>query len=81
MEPRRGLGFKGFLVAAVLIIGLAAASGIIPFRQVIAYENSVELARDQRDALTAEIGRLEQQIAAPGLRARSSASPVSSSVS
>ncbi|MEK7252389.1 MAG: septum formation initiator family protein [Actinomycetota bacterium] len=64
MEPRRGLGFKGFLVAAVLIIGLAAASGIIPFRQVIAYENSVELARDQRDALTAEIVRLEQQIAA-----------------
>ncbi len=64
MEPRRGLGFKGFVVAAVLIIGLAAASGIIPFRQVIAYEHSVELARDQRDALTAEIGRLEQQIAA-----------------
>ena len=51
-------------MSAVLIIGLAAASGIIPFRQVIAYENSVELARDQRDALTAEIVRLEQQIAA-----------------
>jgi cell division protein FtsB len=64
MEPRRGLGFGGFLLAVVLVLGLAAAAGVIPFRQVIAYDRSVELAREQRDALTAANAQLEQQIAA-----------------
>ena len=64
MEPRRGLGFGGFVLAVVLVIGLAAASGIIPFRQVITFERSVDLARQQRDALIAENLHLEQQVAA-----------------
>ena len=64
MEPRRGLGFGGFLVAVVLVIGLAAASGLIPFRQAIAYQRSIDLAREQRDALIAANAELEQQIAA-----------------
>lgn len=64
MEPRRGLGFGGFLIAAVLVLGMAAASGIIPFRQVIVHERSVDLAREQRDALVAANLELERQIAA-----------------
>jgi len=64
MEPRRGLGLGGFVVAVVVVIGLAAASGMIPFRQVIAYQRSVDLAREQRDALIAANAELEQQIAA-----------------
>ena len=64
MEPRRGLGFVGFVVAVIVVIGLAAASGVIPFRQVIAYQRSVDLAREQRDALSAANAELEQQIAA-----------------
>jgi cell division protein FtsB len=64
MEPRRGLGFGGFLLAVVVVLGLAAASGIIPFRQVMAYDRSVDLAREQRDALIAANAHLEQQIAA-----------------
>ncbi|MBI5158010.1 MAG: septum formation initiator family protein [Acidimicrobiia bacterium] len=64
MEPRRGIGFGGVVLAAVVVIGLAAASGIIPFRQVIAYQRSVDLAREQRDALIAANAELEQQIAA-----------------
>jgi cell division protein FtsB len=64
MEPRHGLGLGGFVVAVVVVIGLAAASGVIPFRQVIAYQRSVDLAREQRDALTAANAELEQQIAA-----------------
>jgi len=63
MEPRRGLGFEGFVLAVVLVLGMAA-SGIIPFRQVIAYERSVDLAREQRDALIIENVRLAQQVAA-----------------
>lgn len=64
MEPRRGLGFGGFLLIAMIVLGLAAVSGMIPFRQVIAYERSVDLARQQRDALVAANAELEQQVAA-----------------
>ena len=64
MEPRRGLGFGGSLLVVMVVLGLAAASGIIPFRQVIAYDRSVDLAREQRDALIAANAHLEQQIAA-----------------
>lgn len=64
MERRRGLGVGGFLLAMVAVVGLAAASGVIPFRQVIAYDRSVDLAREQRDALVAANASLEQQLAA-----------------
>ena len=64
MGPRRGLGFGGTLLTMLIVVGLAAAAGIIPFRQVLAHDRSVELARQQRDALTAANFQLEQQIAA-----------------
>jgi cell division protein FtsB len=61
---RRGLGLGSAVVISVLVIGIAAAAGIIPFRQVFAQERSVDLARRQRDALMEENLRLEAQIAA-----------------
>jgi cell division protein FtsB len=64
MGTRRGLGFGGTLLTMLIVVGLAAAAGIIPFRQVLAHDRSVELARQQRDALTAANFQLEQQIAA-----------------
>ena len=63
-EGRRGLGFGGFLTLSVLVIVVAAAAGIIPFRQTFAQERAVDLARSQRDALIDENLRLEHQIAA-----------------
>jgi cell division protein FtsB len=64
MMSRRGLGFGGTLLTMVLVLGFAAATGIIPFRQVMAHDRSVQLAREQRDALIAANLQLEQQIAA-----------------
>lgn len=64
MEARRGFGFRGFFVLGILVIAVAAASGVIPFRQVLAQERSIDLAVRQRDALIEENLRLEQQIAA-----------------
>lgn len=64
MGARRGLGLGGTLLSMLIVVGLAAAAGIIPFRQVLAHDRSVELARQQRDALTAANLELEQQIAA-----------------
>ena len=60
----RGPGIKGSLLVSVVVLALAAASGIIPFRHVLAQEKSVDLAVRQRDALIAENQRLEAQIAA-----------------
>lgn len=63
-EERRGFGF-GSLVVLALIIGLvAAAAGVLPFRQIIAQQRSVDLAQRQLDALIEENRRLEHQIAA-----------------
>ncbi len=64
MGPRRGLGFGGTLLTMIVVLGFAAATGIIPFRQVIAHDRSVALAREQRDALIAANLQLERQIAA-----------------
>lgn len=61
---RRGPGLGASLVMAVLFIGVALASGLIPFRQVFAQEESLDLAISQRNALAAENLRLEQQVAA-----------------
>ncbi len=64
MGTRRGLGLGGTLLTMVVVLGLAAATGVIPFRQVIIHDRSVDLARSQRDALIDANRDLEQQIAA-----------------
>ncbi len=63
-EERRGFGLGRFLVLALIVIVIVAASGIFPFRQIIAQNRSVELAQEQLDALVQENRRLEQEIAA-----------------
>jgi cell division protein FtsL len=63
-EERRGFGLGSFLVLAVIIGLVAAAAGVLPFRQIIAQQRSVDLAQQQLDALVEENRRLEHQIAA-----------------
>ena len=64
MSERRGFGFGRFLVLALIVGIVAAASGVFPFRQIIAQQRSVQLATDQLRALEEENARLEQEIAA-----------------
>jgi cell division protein FtsL len=63
-EERRGFGLGRFLAFAAIILVIVAASGIFPFRQIIAQNRSVDLAQAKLDALLAENVRLEQQLAA-----------------
>lgn len=63
-EERRGFGLGSFLILALIIGLVAAAAGVLPFRQIIAQQRSVELAQQQLDALVEENRRLEHQIAA-----------------
>lgn len=61
---RHGFGLGRFLILAVVVLVVVGASGIFPFRQIIAQNRSVDLAQEQLDALTQENRRLEQEIAA-----------------
>ena len=63
-DDRHGFGLGRFLVLAVVVFVIVAASGVFPFRQIIAQNRSVDLAEQQRDALVEENLRLEQQLAA-----------------
>jgi cell division protein FtsB len=63
-SERHGFGFGRFLVMALVVVVIAAASGIFPFRQLIAQNRSVDLTQQKLDALEAENARLEQQVAA-----------------
>ncbi|MEX2419071.1 MAG: septum formation initiator family protein [Acidimicrobiia bacterium] len=63
-EEKRGFGLGSFLVLALIIGLVAAAAGVLPFRQIIAQQRSVDLAQQQLDALIEENRRLEHQIAA-----------------
>ncbi|WKZ83475.1 MAG: septum formation initiator family protein [Acidimicrobiia bacterium] len=64
MEQRKGFGLFGSLLMGMIVVALAIASGIVPFRQVVAQEATLDLARRQRDALIEENRRLEEQVAA-----------------
>jgi cell division protein FtsB len=61
---RHGFGLGRFLILAVVVLVVVGASGIFPFRQILAQNRSVDLAQEQLDALTQENRRLEQEIAA-----------------
>jgi cell division protein FtsB len=61
---KRGLGIRSALVVSIAALTIAAASGIIPFRQIITRQQAVDLAAEQRDALVEENLRLEAQVAA-----------------
>lgn len=63
-EEKRGFGLGSFLILALIIGVVAAAAGVLPFRQIIAQQRSVDLAQQQLDALIEENRRLEHQIAA-----------------
>jgi cell division protein FtsB len=63
-EEKRGFGLGSFLILALIIGLVAAAAGVLPFRQIIAQQRSVDLAQQQLDALIDENRRLEHQIAA-----------------
>jgi cell division protein FtsB len=63
-EEKRGFGLGSFLILAVIIGLVAAAAGVLPFRQIIAQQRSVDLAQQQLDALIEENRRLEHQIGA-----------------
>lgn len=60
----RRLGFWGTMLAMLVVIGLAAAADVIPFRQVLAHDRSVQLAQEQQAALVAANRALEREIAA-----------------
>ena len=64
MTERRRFGFWRLLALGVVVLVVVAASGIFPFRQIIAQSRSVDLAGEKLDALVAENLRLEQQVAA-----------------
>jgi cell division protein FtsB len=61
---KRGLGVRMALLISAVVLGVAGVSGAIPFRQVLARQQAVDLAVEQRDALVAENRRLEAQVAA-----------------
>ena len=61
---RSGIGIWGVLTIGVIAAIVAVAAGILPFRQIIAQQESVALANAKLDALRAENMLLEQQIAA-----------------
>lgn len=63
-DERRGFGLGRFLVLAFVVLVIVGASGIFPFRQIIAQNRSVDLAQRKLDALVEENLRLEQQLAA-----------------
>ena len=63
-DERRGFGLGRFLVLAFVVLVIVGASGIFPFRQIIAQNRSVDLANQKLDALVEENLRLEQQLAA-----------------
>ena len=63
-EERRGFGFGRLLAVGIVVLVVIGASGIFPFRQIIAQDRSVDLAQEKLDALVAENARLEQQLAA-----------------
>ena len=63
-DERHGFGLGRFAILVVVVLVIVGASGIFPFRQIIAQNRSVDLAQAQLDALVQENLRLEQQIAA-----------------
>ena len=64
MTERRRFGFWRLLALGVVVLVVVAASGIFPFRKIIAQSRSVDLAGQKLDALVAENLQLEQQVAA-----------------
>lgn len=64
IQTRRGLGVRGFLVFAFLIVLVVAVAGVFPFRQLLAQERAVDLSQSKLEALVDENLKLEQQIAA-----------------
>lgn len=63
-KERGGFGLGLFSALAIVVLVIVGASGIFPFRQIIAQNRSVELAQQKLDALVEENLRLEQQLAA-----------------
>lgn len=63
-DNRRGFGLGRFVILAVVVLVIVGASGIFPFRQIIAQNRSVDLAQEKLEALVAENLQLEQQLAA-----------------
>ena len=63
---RRGLGLSGFLALVAIVAVVSVAAGVIPFRQFVAQQDSVELAEAKLEALRSENLLLEQQIMALG---------------
>lgn len=64
IEERRRFGFGRLLLIVMVAMVIVAASGIFPFRQLIAQGRSVDLAQQKLDALVEENMRLEQRVAA-----------------
>lgn len=63
-QTTRGLGLGGFLALTLLLAAILAASGVLPFRQLMARDRAIDLAESKLDALVTENLRLEAQIAA-----------------
>ena len=64
MPRRRRFGILAALVGLVLVVVVGGATGIFPFRQLLAMERSVELMESQLEALREENRHLDQQIQA-----------------
>jgi cell division protein FtsB len=61
---RSGWRWSGLLAVAALIGVVVAAAGIFPFRQILAQERAVDLAREKLEAIEAENERLTREIVA-----------------
>jgi cell division protein FtsL len=63
-KPRDGHRLSGLLALLVLVALVVTATGIFPFRQIVAEGRAVELAEQKLAALEAENRRLEAEVAA-----------------